>query len=120
MSQLLQTEDGDIDIGGNKFSLTSGSNEVRQRLKQNLQTFLGEFFLDTTIGVPYFQVVFDKSSPPGLVADVFKDAILKTAGVVELIRFNDLDLDSGTRVLTVDFDYRDEFSDGVLNFNEVV
>lgn len=120
MSQLKQTEDGDIEIANNQFSLATGSEEIRQRLKQNLKTFLGEWFLDTTIGVPYFQIVFDKSSPSSLIDDVFKDAILKTKGVVEIVEFKELDLNVGTRELTVDFSYRDEFSDGVLDFNEVI
>jgi len=120
MSQLKQTDDGDLAIENNSFSLVTESEEIRQRIKQNLQTFLGEWFLDTTLGVPYFQVVFDKNSPPSLIEDVFKAAILETEGVVELVEFTDLDLDSATRELTVDFSYRDLFSDSVLNFNEVV
>ena len=103
MSQLNMTDDGDLAIGNNQLTIVKEKEEIRQRLLQNLRTFLGEWFLDTTIGVSYYEVIFDKGMPEPLIADAFKDEILKTEGVTELREFKKLDLNSATRRLTVDF-----------------
>ena len=47
--------------GGRYF--TSGIEGVRQAINIALLTFLGEFFLDTTVGVPYFQKILGVKSP---------------------------------------------------------
>jgi hypothetical protein len=104
MSQLKMTDAGDIQITGNRFSLVDRKAEVRQRLIQNLRTFFGECFLDTTLGVPYHQVIFEKGTPQSVIESLLIDEILKTVGVTNLIRFEPLDLDPATRVLTVDFE----------------
>ena len=106
MTQLVQNNDGDIDITNNKFSLTSNNSdeEISQRLKQNLKTFLNEWFLDKTVGIPYLQIIFVKGTPVSVIEAAFKGAIISTDGVATIERFDDLDLDTATRKLTVDFD----------------
>jgi hypothetical protein len=99
---LAQDNDGDILIDMNKFSLVDGLSEIRQRLIQNLRTFLGEWFLDTTLGVPYHQLIFEKDTPPTVVEDLLKNAILETVGVTGLKSWQRLDL-SSTRELRVSF-----------------
>jgi len=118
MSQFLVKDDGDIDIANNNFVVTSGVTEIRQRLLQNIRTFLGEWFLDTTLGVPYYEIVFEKGAPANLVEDTFKDVILSTEGIIELIEFKPLDLDTTTRSLTVDFHAAS--LEGEIIINEVV
>lgn len=102
MSQLLTDDLGDLEVTNNNFSVIRGDREIEQSLLQNLKTFEGEWFLNTTLGVPYFQIVFQKQSPPSLIADAFKDTILETNGVTELSRFVPLDL-SPDRELSVEF-----------------
>ncbi len=118
MTQLAMTNDGDLDISNNKFYLVNGKEEIRQRIIQNLKTFLGEWFLNTLEGVPYYQIIFEKNVPPDLVADSLKDVILGTIGVVELTRFEPLDLDPVTRALTVDFEVGT--ADGPIVINEEI
>lgn len=104
MSQLKMTDAGDIQITGNRFSLVDRKAEIRQRLIQNLRTFFGECFLDTTLGVPYHQIIFEKGTPLSVIESVLIDEILKTLGVTNLVRFEPLDLDPGSRELSVTFE----------------
>jgi len=119
VSQFTTTDDGDIAITSNNFTVEENEKVLtRQRLLQSLRTFLGEWFLDNSIGVGYFQFIFQKGTPPTLINDLFKNEIINTQGVVELSTFQPLDLNSGTRVLSLDFDVLT--LDGVLNIAESV
>ena len=118
MSQFKQTDDGDHAIENNKWVLVNENEEIRQRNIQNLKTFLGEWFLDLTIGVPYFQIIFNKLASVGQKGAAFKDEILKTKGNLRLNEFKPLDLNSASRKLTVE--YKVETTSGPLAFNEEV
>ena len=109
MSQLGMADGGDLIIDNNNFTIVKETIEIRQRLFQNLRTFLGEWFLDSTIGVPYFQIVFVKGTAPTAVDAVFKDAIIQTEGVVNLTKFSPADLDVGTRTADLTFEVEDDF-----------
>jgi len=58
MSSFLLDQNGDLDISGNHLTLTDGIEAIRQHLKVKFQIFLGEWFLDESVGVPYFQQIF--------------------------------------------------------------
>ena len=92
----LVTADNDLAIINNNFALTVNDSdaEIEQRLRQNLQTFLGEWFLDITIGVPYLQLVYVKGVAAILIESAFKDIITDTPGVVALTQFEPIDLNS--------------------------
>ena len=106
MTQIRQEIDGDIDYTNNSFSLTENlsDEEIVQSLKQNLKTFLNEWFLDLTIGLPYIQLIFVKGTPVEVIEAAYKDVIIKTNGVQTLNRFDDLDLNVTTREMAVNFD----------------
>ena len=67
MSQLKQTLDGDIAIEKNRFVLVGKDEEIRQRIIQNLKTWLEEVFTDKTKGIPWRQIIFQKAEIPVLV-----------------------------------------------------
>lgn len=117
MSGFKCAEDGDIFIGENKFHIVTGVEEVIQNLRQNLRTFFGEWFLNQGLGVPYFQDVFIKNPSPVSIEAAFKNAILNTIGVRELIEF-DLNLDSAHRELSYTFSVL--IYDEIIDFSEVV
>lgn len=84
------------------FILTSGSEAVAQDLMQRLQFFLGEWFLDVTLGIPYFEQIFVKNpNLPNLEA-LLINQILSTPGVIRLNSFT-LDPDFSLRNLKVQF-----------------
>ena len=117
MSGFKCGENGDILIEQNKFSIVTKVDEVKQNLRQNLKTFLGEWFLNTGLGVPYFEDIFIKNPNAISIEAAFKNAILGTIGVRELIQF-DLNLDSSRRELS--YTFRAVVLDEVIDFSEVV
>lgn len=114
----LQTDsNGDIDIQNGQLVLVSGQEEIRQHLEQRLRTFLNEWFLDLTIGVPYYDEVLKKNVNPNTIDSIFIDEILETPGVIRLLDF-DLDLDNAMRLLKVNGTV--QTTDGVIDFSTEV
>jgi len=102
MSGIKLDSTGDMDLTDGNATLTSGSEATAQRISQRLKLFLGEWFLDLTRGVPYFQQILVKSPNPVVVDAVLKREIIADPAVLELQRF-DVSLDTGLRLMTVDF-----------------
>lgn len=99
---LLDTNSHDLDTSGYKLHLSSGLDATAQRIKIRLKLFLGEWFLDTAAGVPYYEDILIKNPDLNLVKAALQQQILTTPEVVELISF-DLQLDNQTRTLSVTF-----------------
>lgn len=121
MTQFKMDDNDDLAIENNGFVLTvhDSDEEIRQRLLQALRFFLEEWFLDNSLGIPYFQAIFVKGTPPDVIEAAFKDAILSTEGVVSLERFAPLDFNVSTRKLSVDFDVK-TINGNNLTINEEV
>lgn len=119
MTQLKVNSDGDLDITENKWSLTehNSDQEISQRLTQRLKFFYREWFLNRNEGLPYFQAIFVKGTPPEIIDSFFKERIITTEGVVNLKRFAPLDLNASSRVLSVDFDVV-TINGNTININE--
>ena len=109
MTTIVTTQN-DLAIINNNLALTVNNSdaEIEQRLRENLQTFLGEWFLNVTIGVPYLELVFVKGVAPILIESAFKDVITGTPGVLGLTEFSPVLLDTATRQITVNFAVRTE------------
>ena len=61
---------------------------IGQRLKIRLQTFLGEWFINTVYGVPYWQRIIAIKQTSKAAADlIFQQEILKEEGVKEIVTF---------------------------------
>jgi hypothetical protein len=118
MDLLLDESTWDLVTDATDLKLVDGADAVRQHLAQRLKTFLGEWFLDQRIGVPYLQQVLVKNPDPVVLDSVFKAEIIHTPGIVELLSF-DLGIDAGARRLQVASTV--VASDGEsLSFNEVL
>lgn len=87
MSDLLQDTYGDLTFTNNSLTFVEGADEVVQRLRQRLRTFLGEWFLDTSLGVPYFQEILKKNPQQGVVDAILKKHIVNTPGVINLLEY---------------------------------
>lgn len=91
----------DLAIENFDLVLISGVDQVIQKIDIRLRFFLGEWFLDTTAGLPYYTNVLKKDFDIGLLESSFKAQILGTEGVDSLLEF-DLSLQD-TRTLIVTF-----------------
>jgi hypothetical protein len=83
--------------------LTSSLPEyVRQKLTQRLRFFLGEWFIDRRLGVPYWTRVFISNPDLSLLTSLYRQVILKTRGVGGVENLV-LTFDRRTRTLTTSF-----------------
>lgn len=104
MSDILLDTNGDIDITtvSNSLSLVTETDAIAQHLRIRLRTFLGEWFLDTRIGMPYFEEFLVKN-PNKLVLDArIREAVLETPGIIAVGSIN-YELVGATRALTITF-----------------
>jgi enolase len=79
---------GDVVYDNTKVTVTGGTAEaVAQRLTIKLNTFLGEWFLNTTTGVPYYQQIFGKVRSKAAIDIIFRQQISSEPGVLEITDF---------------------------------
>ena len=106
MDLLLDPLTHDLVFVNGQATVTYSQSEiVAQRLKITLFTFLGEWFLDTTIGVPYFQQVLGKGRSKSAVDVIFQSIIAADPGVIEIKEFSST-LDSAARGYEMTFSVR--------------
>ena len=78
---------------------------VTQRLKIKLYTFLGEWFLNTNTGIPYFQQIFGKVRSKATIDLIFQNVISEDPDVIEILTFRS-SIDSGRRGYEMTFSVR--------------
>lgn len=106
MDLLLDRDTHDIVFVNGECPVTQLLTDVvAQRLKITLYTFLGEWFLDTTIGVPYFQQIFGKVRSKATVDLIFQQIIANDKDVIEILSFES-ELENGTRGYSMTFQVR--------------
>lgn len=92
----IMVEDGDLVV------TTDQTVAIAQDIVQRLKTFFGEWFLDNSIGVPYFQQILVKNPDFGKIDALLQDTILATPGVIQLNSFQST-LSATLRQLQVTF-----------------
>lgn len=102
MSDIALDSDGDLLITKGALSLVIGDDAIVQNLQIRLQFFLGEWFLDTRLGMPYFEEILTKNPDLTRVRGIFRQAILTTRGIASIVSLN-MNFDRATRALAVDF-----------------
>ncbi|MBX4889763.1 hypothetical protein [Rhizobium bangladeshense] len=86
--------------GSGDLATVSDAEAVGQHVRQRLSTFTGEWFLDTTAGVPWLDRILGKAYDPALAESVVKAEILNTDGVTEITSFS-VTFDKATRGLII-------------------
>jgi hypothetical protein len=105
---------GDWAIENFGFAFTADNAEyVEQKIKIRLQTFKGEFYLNTDVGTPYYQSILGKQISVDDAIAILKARIVGTPGVVELLNFQP-DLDGTTRILSITFKVKTDQNDIIL------
>lgn len=92
--------DGDLQLVAGDFVLTTGVSAIVQAVNQALKLFLGEWFLDQTIGVPWIQEILVKGPDLNAIQSIFKSKIEGVQGVLA-VTFLNLDFSANTRNLKV-------------------
>jgi len=101
----LVIQNGDLVLVGATSDVDDIRQSIAQDIKTNLLFFLGEWFFDTTAGVPWLDDVFVKDPNPVLVDDTVKNVILNVPGVLGLETFS-MSYIPSSRTFTIDFDVR--------------
>jgi len=91
-----------IDMLG-RTHLIGGAGRIRQQIKVTLLAFMGEWFLDTSFGVPYFEQILVKSPDRSTIEAVLRARILDVPGVSRVGRLG-LEIERAQRALRVTFE----------------
>jgi len=81
------------------FGVVTGLEGLRQRVQTKLKLWRGEWFLDTTKGIPYRQSIFRRPASPGLASQTITKSILEEVEVTD-VRKVSATIDSTTRVFS--------------------
>lgn len=92
----------DITFENDDLVLLDGVEAIGQDVDIRLQTFLGEWFLDTRVGMPYYTKILGQKPRLAAVESIFREAILGTPGILSISDLT-LDYEGTTRALSVDF-----------------
>lgn len=106
----LNTLTHDLAVEKGDLAIVNRGDEIAQNLKIRLLFIAGEWFLDTTVGVPYFESIWIKNPNPDLVDDIFKSTILETDEVTELLEY-DSNFDTQQRQYSVSFKVQTTFGE---------
>lgn len=115
MADLKLTASGDLEIERDSLVLIDGVDAVAQDLLLRLRFFKGEWFLDTRLGMPYFQKLLGVKPNASVVKNIFRTAIQNTPGVLTI---NDLSVDYNGQTRAVRVGFRVQAEDGELVFNK--
>lgn len=101
MLSLKLDQNGDLEFDElNNFRMIEGKEELAQRLALGIKTRAGEWFLDTSLGIPWFKLLGDKDNEEMIKSEVrrvlMEDSAIKTVDDLTLIR-------TGDRSITIDF-----------------
>ncbi len=112
---------GDLVIGDFIDHTVTGIDALVQRLKIRLLVFLGEWFLDETRGVPYFQEILEKGTSYDQISDAIKLVIAQTEDVKKINYFTIKDSEITNREIIIAFGVSSTFGDAqVENFSIIV
>lgn len=81
---FLTDSTGDIDVSRGLQFTPDLATYVVQRLDENLSFFLGEWFLDQRLGIPYFEAIIGQKPDFPLLDSLYRRAVQQTAGVASV------------------------------------
>jgi len=87
------------------FSLVDDTNQIAQNLAIRLRFFLGEWYLDITQGIPYYEFFFIKAPNQIQIESILMEEIVNTRGIVEITKFQ-ADFNKNSRIFSVNFGAR--------------
>ena len=113
----LHANDHDILIKDGDFLLIDNAERVAQQIKVKLLTFLGEWFLDNTWGVPYLEYILVKQPNQDLIKQILSEQISSVDDVKSL---NALELDYQVKVRTLIINYEVSTEYGLITRKDVL
>lgn len=98
----LDSTTGDLLLKNFDLQLIDGRDQIAQNLAIRLRFILGEWFLDVTAGVPYYDDFFIKAPNQIRIESILKEEILNTPGIDKILSFSS-NFDAHRRTYSVSF-----------------
>ena len=100
----LDPNTNDLVLNGSKnLAMTANAVELlAQRITNRLRFFKAEWYLDRSLGVPYFEEVLKKNPNIAKVRALLLSVVAKTNGVAKVLAFDTI-FDAQTRIFSVNF-----------------
>ena len=111
---------GDLDFTGGGPSLVSGLDGVAQLCRMTILMFRGEWFLERTVGVPYYdndfvtesQAILGQKFSANKITRIYTTELLKVPGVGAVLDLIPV-FDNKGRILSVSFTVKTVFGDTI-------
>ena len=87
---------------GSAFETKVGADYTEQKIEQRFNFWLGEWFADSRLGMPYFREMLGQKTPLPVIRSMFWRALELFAGVSTIVEVN-VDFDEPTRALSIGF-----------------
>lgn len=108
--KTFKLTNNDIVIKNFTFDITSSEEElIKQKIELRLKRFLGEWFLDVTKGLPFFESILKKNPDLNLINSLIKNEITQEA---TLTSFKS-SVNTVTRKIEIDFEATTQLGDQV-------
>lgn len=104
--------DGDLALTSD--AQEGGSNPVLQDILQAMRTFLNEWYLDNTLGIPYFQQILVKNPDQSKIDALFQNVILGRPGVVQLLSYK---FTPSNALRSLDVEFKAQTTSGVVDYS---
>ena len=108
---------GDLLLQNNDLMIIDNAERVAQQILITLRFWLGEWFLDTTQGIPYLEYILIKNPNENHIRQILSEAILSVEGVQAVDEMT-LDFDAKNRRLYVEYSASTDY--GLLTRKEVL
>lgn len=118
VTDLLLGDDGDLVVRNGDLALAADFVGIRQAIDLTLGFFLGEWFLDESVGIPYYEEILIKNPSLVAVREIFRLALESVAGVREVLAL-DVGYD-GSRIARVPWSVSTDLGELSSTANPVV
>jgi hypothetical protein len=88
---------------GFDLRVVENREQIAQQMKIGLLTLLGEWYQDTTKGIPYFQKIMIKGPDKTAIESIFRQRIMEVPGAKAVTKLV-LDVEQRTRYLQVTYE----------------
>ncbi len=98
----MDMSSGDLALHGRDLVLVDNAERIAQQIVITLKFWLGEWFLDTTEGVPYLEYILVKNPNMAHIRQIFLEALEQIEGITSVDSL-ELELDAENRQLYVTY-----------------
>ena len=108
---------GDLLLRDGDLMLIDNAERVAQQILITLRFWFGEWFLDTTKGVPYLEYILVKNPNINHIQQILTEAIMSVSGV-QRVTSMEIEFDRQNRRLAVEYEAETDY--GLLTRKEVL